>query len=155
MDNKNSFPAIVRDMETELPQNPAELADWFRAWKRAQAVGRKIEAAIRKEIEETGRCGGLIFREKAGSREIADPAKAFGLLRDTLTANDFLAACKVSVPTLEKTFVERRALYDENGKVKAGESARCKALFAATVEEVMQEGTPRREIVEAPEDIIL
>jgi CRISPR/Cas system-associated exonuclease Cas4 (RecB family) len=56
------------------------------------------------------------------SRSVDDPVEAFKALEEDLTRNEFLSACKVSVPALEKIFAESNNVKPSEAKVAVGKS---------------------------------
>jgi CRISPR/Cas system-associated exonuclease Cas4 (RecB family) len=56
------------------------------------------------------------------SRSVEDPVEAFKALENYLTHNEFLSACKVSLPALEKIFAASNDVKPAEAKVAVGKS---------------------------------
>jgi hypothetical protein len=111
-----------KDVALALPLIPAdELADLFDRCKLAEMVIDAIKDQAKARIEGGEEIPGLELKPGAVERKIDDPQKAYDALGDTLTAEQFIACCSVSVPKLQDAIGVALCLKGDTSKKAAVE----------------------------------
>lgn len=119
----------------------------YEASKGVKSFLSEIENAVKKVIEEKGRCGKYTFEFTKGSREVKDLNALYAAVKDYLTPQEFNDVCKVTLGKFEtavadKLVAEASATGEKLTKTEA--KKRCYAMIA----DLITTGTPTKKIVE-------
>lgn len=130
--------------------NIKHLERLFDASKAVKSFINDIEAAVKKVIEETGRCGRYTFQTTEGAREIKDLNGLYSAVKDLVTPREFNDVCKVTLGKFE-TMIADKLIADAKAKgeklTKAGARDRCYGMIA----NLITRGNPTKKIVELNE----
>lgn len=134
-------PEIKRQIE--VCQDPEKIAAWFSLWKGVKSIGEAIEKRLHEVLEAKGECGPYVRKVSPGHFSISDIVEAWKILSPVISQDEFLGACKASLPTLRKSYVKaKKSLDPEAGTVKELE-----AEMAAILEPAMKRGSDRVSVV--------
>jgi hypothetical protein len=99
---------LAKVVELPLGDQAARLLDDI---KRAQALFKEVEAFYKRVLEETpGAVPGWALEPGYARREIADTVALHEHTADLFTTEEFLSACSVSVPQIEKIWAKKNAV---------------------------------------------
>ena len=119
----------------------------YEASKGVKSFLSEIENAVKRVIEEKGRCGKYTFELSKGSREVKDLNALYGKVQDYLTPQEFNSVCKVSLGKFEATVADKLIA----AAVAVGEKltkTEAKRLCYAMIADLVTTGTPTKKIVE-------
>jgi hypothetical protein len=99
---------LARVVELPLGEQAAELLD---AIRRAQALFKEVESYYKRVLEEMpGAIPGWTLEPGYIRREITDTAALSKHTADLFSTDEFLSACSVSVPQIEKMWAKKNAV---------------------------------------------
>ena len=149
---RHSCPAVVRtamtiakgyDAELQVPPefHPSKVSDpkAMAAMLDAASVMDKWVQSARHHFTQAMLNGtdipGYELREKKAARSVEDAMAAYAVVRDVIDRDEFLAACSISLPALEKAWCE---------KAPRGQKGKAKEELAEKLIEIgaLKQGTP-------------
>jgi CRISPR/Cas system-associated exonuclease Cas4 (RecB family) len=113
-----------------------EVSDFLEKADIVEAFIDAVRAEAKQRLKDGQEIAGRKLQAGRTSRSIEDLSAAHEKLAEVIGADAFLSACKVSVPTLEKAFVEAKSLKGKAGK-EAFELAVAEILVNKTSEPSM------------------
>ena len=123
------------------------LVSLYEASKEAKSFISEVEAAVKRVIEEQGRCGNYIFQTTEGAREIKDLNALYAVVKDYLTPQEFNAVCKVTLGKFETALSDKIAAEAAAGGEKITKTEAKKRCYAM-IADLITRGTPTKKIVE-------
>ncbi len=139
------FKALAEPL-ADWQDSPEQIVALYEQSKVVEKFCREVKAALEAYISAHGKCGGYIYREKPGNREIGDISSAYSALQDYITQQELLGQCKVSVSGLTDVLVGKM-----QAQAQAAGGKLTKVAAKAKIEELLapyiQRGTPTKTIV--------
>lgn len=128
--------------------NIPTLISLYEASKEAKSFINEVEAAVKKVIEEKGRCGNYVFQITDGAREVKDLNALYAVVKDYLTPQEFNSVCKITLGKFE-TALSQKLIAEAEIKgekiTKTEAKSRCYAMIAPLI----SRGSPTKKIVES------
>jgi hypothetical protein len=88
--------------EPSLPVDPTQLAILFEAAQNAERIAKKVKDYAKKFVQDGGVIPGYELTQGHTQNVLEDIAAGWERLSGTLDQSTYLAACKISLPTLQK-----------------------------------------------------
>lgn len=123
------------------------LVSLYEASKEAKSFISEVEAAVKKVIEDKGRCGNYVFQTAEGAREVKDLNALYAVVKDYLTPAEFNSVCKITLGKFETTLSQKliaEAAVKGEAITKTEAKSRCYAMIAPLI----SRGNPTKKIVE-------
>ena len=123
------------------------LVSLYEASKDAKSFILEVEAAVKRVIEEQGRCGNYVFQTSEGAREVKDLNALYATVKDYLTPQEFNAVCKITLGKFETALSEKliaEAAAHGEKLTKTEAKKRCYSMIA----DLITRGNPTKKIVE-------
>lgn len=123
------------------------LVSLYDASKEAKSFIAEVESAVKRVIEEKGRCGKYVFQITEGAREVKDLNALYAVVKDYLTPQEFNAVCKITLGKFE-TMLSEKLIAEASAKgeklTKTEAKSRCYGMIAPLI----SRGSQKRNIVE-------
>lgn len=142
-----NFQRLTACKETYDLSDIPTLVSLYEASKEAKSFIAAVEAAVKKVIEEKGRCGSYIFQTTDGAREVKDLNALYAVVKDYLTPQEFNSVCKITLGKFESALAEKliaEAAVKGETLTKTEAKSRCYTMIAPLI----TRGNPTKKIVE-------
>ena len=123
------------------------LVSLYEASKEAKSFIAEVESAVKKVIEDKGRCGNYVFQTAEGAREVKDLNALYATVKDYLTPQEFNSVCKITLGKFETALAEKliaEAAARGEKLTKTEAKSRCYAMISPLI----TRGNPTKKIVE-------
>lgn len=126
-------------------KSPEQKRHLWRLAQMAKDAAADIERLVKADLRQGGVIPGLELKKGNTRRNLPDVLKAWEQLKGDLSAEQFIACCKVSITGLESRYHLARCNREGNDKLKKKDS---KELFEALIEPAVSRSQDEASIVE-------
>ena len=139
------FQNLAASRNTYDLSDPKTLESLFDASKDVKNFMREIEDAVRKMIEDTGRCGKYGFKITEGRREVKAIHAMYQRVSDYISREDFLSLCTITLGKLE-SYVADKLILDATARGEKLTKAEAKRRFFDATKDLIDRGNPTKTI---------